>query len=87
MSTDKEIKDANDNNKLVIGSNNINKCLKKDSLSTVIYASNCPEKTKKYLKHHASISNIKIKEFDGTSQKMGEVCRKPFNIILIGIKK
>ncbi len=83
----KEIKEAKKANKLIIGTRIVFKNLKQGKLSYVVYASNCPTETKKDLNNYSKISKIKIEEFKGNSVKLGETCGKPFNILLIGIKK
>ncbi len=85
--TDEEIKNAIKSNKLIIGTRTVFKCLKRGSIETVIYASNCPDSSKEDLNRYVKASNIKISEFKGDSVKLGEFCGKPFNILLIGIKK
>lgn len=84
---EKEIKDAIKSGKIVIGTRTAIKCLKKGSLSLVIYASNCPEAARKDLDHYASVSKTEISGFEGNSVKLGEICGKPFNVLLIGVKK
>ncbi len=84
---EKEIKDAMENKKLIIGTKTVLKNLKNNKLKKIIYASNCPEKTKKDLNYYAQFSDIEIKEFKGTSLELGIVCGKPFNILLLGILK
>jgi len=83
----KEIKDALKSKKLVIGTRVVMKGLKKGSLETVLFASNCPENIRKDLNHYADISKIKVNEFKGDSLKLGEICGKPFTILMVGVKK
>ena len=82
-----EISGALKEDKLLIGSRSVFRALKKGGLEAVIRASNLPEGRKKDLEHYMSVSGIGIREFRGNSAKLGETCGKPFNILLVGIKK
>lgn len=70
----------------VIGSRTVMKFLKNGKLEMVFYASNCPEERVKDLKYYSKISGIPVKRFSGTSKDLGEVCGKPFTILMVGIK-
>ena len=82
-----EIKNAIENDKILIGTKRIIKNIKTKDLSLVIVASNCPEETKKDIKKYSEISEIKVEEFDGTGKQLGTFCGKPFSIATIAIKK
>ena len=83
----KDISDAAKSGSLLIGSNSVFRELKKGNSQTVICASNLPASRMKELNHYRSVSGVQIKEFGGDSAKLGEACGKPFNILLICIKK
>ncbi len=87
MTADQEIREAMKEKRLVIGSRSVMKGVKGGSVKNVVFASNCPENTKKDLEYYASGSFVAIKEFSGSSLQLGELCGKPFNILLVGIKK
>ncbi len=87
MTIDKQIKDAIKNDKLIIGSRTVLKNLKNEMLESVVYASNCPEELIKDLNHYSKVSSIKLEEFNGNSVQLGELCGKPFRILIIGMKK
>jgi ribosomal protein L30E len=82
-----DIKDAIKEDRLLIGSNSVFREMKKGRLQSVICSSNLPTPCKKDLNHYSSVTGIKIEEFGENSAKLGETCGKPFNILLIGIKK
>ena len=84
---EKEIKDAVKAKKLVIGSRTVIKGVKGGSLKSVVCASNCPEGTEKDLNHYATLSKIEVKKFTGDSSRLGELCGKPFNVLMVGIQK
>lgn len=81
------IKDALENDSLVIGKNSVLRRLKTGQLKTVVYASNSPPGLVRNLNHYGSISDITLVEFKGDSAELGEVCGKPFPVLTVGIKK
>ena len=82
-----EIKKALKAGKLLIGSNSVFRELKKGGLEALICASNLPEASRKGIDSQAPVSGIEVREFGGDSSKLGEACGKPFNVLLIGIRK
>jgi len=84
---EKEMKDAIKAGKLVMGKRTVMRGLKNGTLSSVVCASNCPEGTRKDMEHYASVSGVTVKGFDGNSVKLGETCGKPFNVLMVGIRK
>ncbi len=82
-----EISEAEKEGKLVIGSNMILRHARKGGLKAVIYATNMPEGRKEDLEKYCSVSSLEMKEFDGDSMRLGESCGKPFNVLMVGIKK
>jgi large subunit ribosomal protein L30e len=85
--TEKEIKKAIKEGKLVIGSKRVLKDLKQGVIKSVIYASNCPENRKKDINYYSKHFGIEVKRFKGNSRQLGEICGKPFNVVLLGIRK
>ncbi|MFH1445407.1 MAG: ribosomal L7Ae/L30e/S12e/Gadd45 family protein [Nanoarchaeota archaeon] len=85
--SEKDIKNAIKEKKIEIGSKSVINGLKNSLLATVFYADNCPETVLNQLNHYSKVSNIAIKKFNGNSEVLGELCAKPFNILMVGIKK
>ena len=85
--SENEIKKAMKEKKIVIGSKNVINGIRNTSLDSVFYAENCSENLLNQLNHYSKISNIEIKKFEGDSEHLGELCAKPFNILIVGIKK
>ena len=81
------ISDAAKEGSLLIGSNTVFKSLKKGRIKSVIAAKNLPESRKAELDQHASVSGISVESYEGDSSKLGEACGKPFNVLVVGIKK
>ncbi|RLJ05365.1 MAG: 50S ribosomal protein L30e [Candidatus Aenigmatarchaeota archaeon] len=82
----KEIKEALKENKLIIGTRRVMKFLKNKKLRMIFYASNCPENVKKDLEYYSKISDTAVKSFEGNSKQLGELCGKPFTILMVGVK-
>ena len=81
------IKKALEEKKLVIGTKTVMKRLKNGDVENIFYASNCPEETVTDLNHYVKTSKISMDMFKGDSVKLGQICGKPFTVLIIGIKK
>jgi len=80
------IRKALDTDKVVIGYNDIFSLLKEGKLSHIVFAKNSPKELVDELKYYASFKNETILvEFDGLSDKLNILVRKPFLISFIGI--
>ena len=82
-----EIKEAMKEKKIIIGSRTVIKGVKKGHINSVVYASNCPDETRKDLEYYSKSGFLGLKEFQGNSVQLGELCGKPFNVLLVGIRK
>lgn len=87
MNLNSEIKDAVKNDRLIMGSRIVLRNLKNKMLELVIYASNCPEVALKDLGHYSGISGVRLEQFKGNSVQLGEMCGKPFRILMVGVRK
>ena len=87
MTLEKEIKKALKEKKVLIGSRSVLKAAKTGRLGSVVYASNTPGNTLSDIRHYADTSKINTQEFPGNSVQLGELCGKPFSILLLGITK
>lgn len=87
MSVDKEIKEAMKAKKIVIGSNSVLRGLRVGGLKSVILASNCPQAKLVDLERYSKISGAELNKFAGNSIQLGEICGKPFNVLLVGLRK
>ena len=83
----KEIKDALGTGKVLIGSRSVSKAAKKGALAAIVFATNCPESRRKDLENYASTGGFELTAFDGDATRLGEVCGKPFNVLMLGIRK
>ncbi len=87
MSSEKDIKDAMKNGKLVIGKREVSKALKTGKLKAVFYAENCPSENARELEYHGRVADVPVEKFIGTSAALGQLCGKPFKIVTLGIEK
>jgi large subunit ribosomal protein L30e len=69
--------------KAVFGINETLKLIKKKQIEGVFIASNCPEEIEAKLNE----SKAKIQESEQTNLELGVLCKKSFNISVIGVKK
>lgn len=77
-----EIRKLLGTDKLIIGTERTIKALKNDELAKVIVSKNCSERVQNQLKGKAEIV-----EADENNEELGVLCKKPFRIALLGIKK
>jgi large subunit ribosomal protein L30e len=87
MTVNKEITEAMKEKKLVIGTNNVIKIIKRDDVKCVICSANCTEDVMNDLNYYSKNFGVEIKKFKGNSRQLGEICGKPFNVMLLGIRK
>jgi large subunit ribosomal protein L30e len=87
MEIEKEIKEATKERKLVVGARMVIKGIKKAGIKYVICPENCREDVMEELAYYGKSFGIEIKKFSGNSRQLGEICGKPFNIMLLGVKK
>ena len=82
-----EIKDALKEGKLVIVKNKITDGMKSGTLKRILFAKNCSKSAMADLNYYAKYFNIKLEPFEGNSKQLGEVCGKPFTILMVAIKE
>ena len=87
MTTEKDVKDAVKEKKLLIGSRGVLSAAKTGKIISLIYASNTPRNTVSEITHYVNVSGIKVHEYPGNSVQLGELAGKPFSVLLLGIKK
>jgi large subunit ribosomal protein L30e len=83
----KDIKEALEDGSLLIGSRSVMRGIKTGKIKKIFYASNCPKESVKDLNYYTKTSKISAEEFSGDSGKLAQICGKPFNILMVGIKK
>ena len=73
--------------KLVIGTDETLKNIRKGLITKVYLASNCPAELVKDLNRYSKISGFEIFETKVPNDELGAVCKKPFHIVLLGVMK
>ena len=82
-----EIKKLIKTDSLVIGTNKTLKALRNNEIVKVFLAENAPDDLIRDIEHYASISNFKVEKLSIPNDELGVVCKKPFAITCIGMKK
>ncbi|NQU78583.1 ribosomal L7Ae/L30e/S12e/Gadd45 family protein [Candidatus Woesearchaeota archaeon] len=82
-----EIKKLHTEGKLVIGGEETLKCLRGSRLSKIFLAANCKEELKQDIERFASLSGVDIVYTGIQNEDLGDVCKKPFSISIIGVQK
>jgi large subunit ribosomal protein L30e len=87
MTSATEIRKLLKSEKLVIGTDNTMKQLKKGKLQKILLASNCEEKTEKDIEYYAKMSETEVVKTDILNDELGTICKKPFSISVLGVLK
>ena len=82
-----QIKKLLKTNSLVLGTDNTLKALKNKELVKVFLAQNAPEKMAEDVGYYASIAGAEVEKLDVPNDELGVICKKPFAIACIGMKK
>jgi len=81
-----QIKDAIKDKKLVVGTKAVMRSLKNKELEEVFMAKNINAEIKDSIEKYATISSIKTKVISEESDSLGTICKKPFSIVVCGLK-
>ncbi|MAF34883.1 hypothetical protein CMO91_03490 [Candidatus Woesearchaeota archaeon] len=71
--------------KTVIGSDRVLKGMAKETIKEVLLSKNLALHTRQKVEHYAKLHDIKITELEQNSEELGVLCKKPFNISIIGV--
>lgn len=82
-----EIRTALGTEKIILGTERVVKELKKGTLAKIFVSSNCPENIRDDLSHYASFVETETIELDVHNEDLGVVCKKPFSVSVLGLKK
>lgn len=74
-------------NKLIIGTKQTIKKLRKDGLAKVFLASNCPELIVEDIEYYCSLADIPVKKMAANCAELGVICKKPFLVSVVSITK
>lgn len=83
----KKIKAALKEKKAVLGYKEVLREIKVKTPEMVIYANNLPKNMFDEIEHNAKIGDIKIYKFPKDSTELGLICKKPFPVSILAIKR
>lgn len=73
--------------KTVLGLNTTLKNMYANKLKEILIASNYPKEEEDKIKSLAKIHEVPVRKLDMNSKKLGTLCKKTFNISILGILK
>ncbi|MEM4267404.1 MAG: ribosomal L7Ae/L30e/S12e/Gadd45 family protein [Candidatus Woesearchaeota archaeon] len=87
MFSQEELKKLLKTDKLVIGTKKCLSELKAGKLAKVLLAVNCIPSLVKDFEYYAKIEGTEIETLDYPNTELGALCKKPFSISVIGVRK
>lgn len=85
MDVNREIRQAVDTGKVILGTDKSMEALKLGQAKLIILASNCPRVVRTDIEHYARLANIPIYVYQGDSAELGLACGKPFLISVAAV--
>jgi ribosomal protein L30E len=82
-----EIRKMLKNEKLVLGSDRVLKLLRDNQMESIWLSSNVPAGVSEDVKRYAQMSGTTVETLNIPNDELGVICKKPFNIAAIGLKK
>ena len=79
-----EIKKLLKSKSLVIGTEKTMKELRAGKLSTVYISKNAPESIRADINHYGKLANAEVVNLKYSNEEIGETCKKPFSISVLG---
>ncbi len=73
--------------KAVVGARRVLALLRRGELDAVYLASNCPALLRADVSRLAKLSGAKAEALDLPNDELGTLCRKPFAIAVLGVRK
>ena len=83
----KIIKSALKEKKVIIGYKQVLRQIKIGNPEIIIYANNLPKDKLEELEHNTKTGSIKTCKFPKDSIELGLVCKKPFSVSILAIKR
>jgi len=81
------IKKSIETNKEIIGTESVMNAIRSGEVQEVFLSANIPETTERDIRVHAEISNVTVTKLKQANDDLGVVCKKPFDISVMAIKK
>ncbi len=87
MITTEQIRKLIEDKKVTIGATATTAALRASGLKTIVIASNAAAQTRETLTRAATLCGVSIDNIAITNDDLGTMCKKPFAIQTLGIKK
>jgi len=87
MYTTDQLRKLIEEKKVIIGTQRTLKALKADKLKRLVMASNASEQTANAVKRYSAQTGVAVDDLSVPNDELGVICKKPFSISLLGIKK
>jgi ribosomal protein L30E len=81
-----DIRKLQEQDKLIIGFNNVRQAVQENKTSQVLIASNAEVSRSERMNQYCSLSDISAENVDLSNQQLGTACRKPFSISFLAVK-
>lgn len=85
MDISKEIRQAVDTGKVILGTDKSLKAIKLGEAKLVIVASNCPSEVLADIKHYGGLTNVPVYIFERDSAELGVACGKLFSVSVLAV--
>jgi large subunit ribosomal protein L30e len=72
---------------LILGTKQVVKNMRKDTLQKVYLAQNCPDPIVEDIEHYVKLVGVPIEKLDVKCDELGALCKKPFLVSVIGVLK
>ena len=82
-----EIKKNLEAGNIKIGTNTTMKGIKTGKVAKVFVTKNCQDSVKEDLAQYKRIKDFEIVEIPLTNEELGNICKKPFSISILGLAK
>lgn len=79
----KELRAKVQQNKVIIGRDEVLRGVQSGSVSKVFLARNCPEKIRQDLHHYASLAQVPVVDLEMDNEELGVFCKKNFFISVL----
>ena len=73
--------------KIQFGANSTLKSAKTRKAKLIIFASNCPQRTRENIEYYCKLFKIPVTIYNGNSLDLGAVCGKPFEVSALSIRE
>jgi len=72
---------------MIFGADRTIKLLKNGKIERVYLASNCSDSNKNDILYYSKLAGIEAEELEESNEDLATICKKPFNISVVSVKK